>query len=272
MAASCAPRHRSIAMGLWSTFIGVAFALSAAIAPWVMSDTGVAGLFRLHGAALALALPVCMFILPTDGAAAGQRTGAPRPHLLLQHARIYTSFRTAVPGICFLCYTVTAIALLTFLPQVAGATTHWLAVALPVLVMAGSVSAGWLAQHRVSPLQLLAAAFGDMALAGCLLAAGLHIGIAIAPAALLLMLFAGLATGASFALVPYLNGESAAQAQANGAIAQPGNRGSSSGPPLFVMLLSQFGTVAIALPVVVFGLIGMLLALRATRLQPPHAG
>ena len=105
-----------------------------------------------------------------------------------------------------------------------------------------------LAQHWLSPLRLPAQAFGGVALAECLVA-------------LCLMFLAGVAAGTSFALMPYFNRKSAGPAHANGAIAQLGNLGSSSGPPLFAVLRSHFGTVSTVLPVMVFGLAEMVLAL-----------
>ena len=49
MAANAAPRQRSMVMGLWSTFVGVAFALAGALGPTFIQSFGLPHLFGLHG-------------------------------------------------------------------------------------------------------------------------------------------------------------------------------------------------------------------------------
>lgn len=49
-----APRHHSIALGLWSTFVGVAFALTAAGGHWVLAQFHLSGLFLGHALGMAL--------------------------------------------------------------------------------------------------------------------------------------------------------------------------------------------------------------------------
>lgn len=265
IAASCAPRQRSLAMGLWSTFVGVAFAVCAAFGHWFITRAGLGTFFLLHALGMAVACMACAHALEQGPAEHGAANWPSVPTLVRQHVQTYTRLRTALPGLCFLCYTVMAIALMTFLPLAAGNDRPWLAIVLPLVVMAGSLCAGWMAQHRLSPLRLVPLAFGGVAVAGlavwwCLLA-----GITIAPAALALMFTAGMAGGASFALVPYLSTESLVHARANGAIAQMGNLGSTCGPPLFAAGLTHFGPAGLGAPVVVFATIGMVLSLRAAR-------
>ena len=52
--ASAAPAHRSIAMGLWSTFVGVAFAITAAIGKPLMAGLGLGACLLVHAAGMAL--------------------------------------------------------------------------------------------------------------------------------------------------------------------------------------------------------------------------
>ena len=259
-AASCAPRHRSIAMGLWSTFFGVAFALTALVGGAVMARYGANGLLRLHAAGMGLMLVVAWLFLRADAEPTGQRNW-PRPSALPGHHRqIYTHLATALPGLCFFCYTVMAVTLLTFIPQLAGPDRTWLAVALPLMGTGGAFCAGWLAQYWLSPLRLLRIAFGGVGLAGLGVWLCSSMGTGIAPAAVPLMFMAGLAGGAAYALVPYLSGDSLLHARANGAIAQMGNLGSTLGPPLFAALMVPLGLLGLVLPVVCFALLGVGLA------------
>jgi predicted MFS family arabinose efflux permease len=62
-----------------------------------------------------------------------------------------------------------------------------------------------------------------------------------AVACLVLAAAMGLIQGASFAAVPQLNDGAAAQAQANGAMAQMGNLGNTLGTPVIAAVLLGFG-------------------------------
>lgn len=272
IAASCAPQHRSVAMGLWSTFVGVAFAMCAATGHWFITHAGLGRFFLLHASGMVVAFMVCARALEQAPAEHAAPRWPSLPTLVRQHLQTYVRLRTALPGLCFFCYTVMAIALMTFLPLAAGNDRPWLAVVLPLVVMAGSLCAGWTAQHRLSPLRLVPLAFGGVAVAGLAVWWCLVAGNTIAPAALVLMFMAGMAGGASFALVPYLSAESLVHARANGAIAQMGNLGSTCGPPLFAAGLTHFGPAGLGAPVVVFATIGMVLSLWAARYRSRQGG
>jgi AAHS family 3-hydroxyphenylpropionic acid transporter len=99
-----APQHRAIAMGLWSTFVGVAFALTAAGGGWVLAHWHLGGLMTVHAAAMALMGCAVLWLLPRDSAATPWPALASLPQL---HARIYSQWATALPGCCFFFYTAT---------------------------------------------------------------------------------------------------------------------------------------------------------------------
>ncbi|MEO5796766.1 MAG: MFS transporter [Rhodoferax sp.] len=253
-----APQHRSIAMGLWSTFVGVAFALTAAGGGWVLAHWQLSGMLVLHAAGMALMAGAVLWQLPRDSAARpAWPTLASLPQL---HARIYSQWATALPGGCFFFYTATAIALLTFIPPQAGADRAWLAVALPLLSIGGNFLAGWLAQSLLRPSLLVRLAFAGVAAAALALGVCLWLGVAIAPVALVLIALVGLAGGAAFALVPYLSDAPPVQARATGAVAQLGNLGSTLGPPVFAYALEGLGPVGLVLPLGIFALAGLSLA------------
>lgn len=252
MAAAAGPQHRSVAMGLWSTFVGTAFALCAAFGPFFLGLYGVQSLFALHAALLFLACAGVWRLIPED---ALRMPDSLRTSLLARHVRIYTQWSTALPGLCFFCYTGMAVALLTFLPQALPPGQQWAAAALPFTGMAGTFGAGWLTR-RQSPMRLLCWVYPLLALAGiaCALAASAQWGYTAA--ALLLMGVSGLAGGTAFALIPFLNKDAAQQARANGAVAQMGNLGATLGPPTFAFVLTQQPTWGLALPVVVLAVLG----------------
>ncbi len=260
MVASCAPRHRSIAMGLWSTFVGVAFAVTVAVGSVIVAHLWVDGLLRLHACAMAAMLLLMWFVLPADPSPSGPRSWPRFGALPALHRQIYSNLATALPGLCFFSYTIMAVALLTFIPLNAGKDRMWLAVALPLLGTGGSFCAGWLAQYWISPLLLVRLAFGVVGLSGLAVGLSSGMGLSIGPAAVMLMFAAGLAGGAGYALIPFLSDDSVMQARANGAVAQMGNLGSTLGPPMFAALMAHLGLPGLVLPVVCFALLGVGLA------------
>lgn len=255
------PRQRAVAMGLWATFVGVGFALTAACHGAIEAAWGLPGLFAVHAVGLALLTLASALLLPRGVPAPGPQAAAWPDWRALPayHARIYTRLGTALPGLSFFCYTVIAIALLTFVPRSAGADAGWLAVLLPFLVIAGNFASGWLVQAGLKPFVLARLAFVAVALAGLLMGLALYLGTAVAAAGILLMLMVGVAGGVSYGLIPTLNPDSAGQAGAYGAIAQMGNLGSTLGPPLFASLITAFAGVGLVAPVVCAGVAGLLL-------------
>lgn len=266
MAAAAAPRHRAIAMGLWSTFVGLAFALAGVFVPPLLALGGLPSLFAVHAAFLLLmVLAVLRWVpadLPPPPNAVSQPTFARNallqlPQLLRAHAAIYTRWTTALPGLGFLCYTTMAVALLTFLPQQAGNAQWVLAALLPLTGVTGTFSAGWLAQYWLAPLLLVRVSFALVLGMAMALAVAASLGQGYTAVALGLMFCAGLAGGSAFSLIPVLNAEPALQARANGAVAQLGNLGSTVGPPLFALALASFGIYGLVVAVVFCALCGL---------------
>ena len=275
MAASAAPQHRAIAMGLWSTFVGVAFAITGAAGLPFIDRFGLSALFHAHALGLAVVAMAVALLLPADVLRQRVPEAPAQWHpmplhlqaLLRQHVHIYTRWTTALPGLCFLGYTGMAVALLTFLPQQGGADRVWLAATLPLTGVAGTFCAGWVAQYWLSPLRLTRWAFVSVGVSGLAWGLGLWVGWWVAPVALVLMFAAGLAGGSSFALIPFLNEEPAQQARANGAVAQMGNLGSTLGPPCFALAISGLGGSGLALCVLLCACFGLSLSLWGTAQQ-----
>ncbi|MBT0569327.1 MFS transporter [Curvibacter sp. CHRR-16] len=252
-----APQHRSIALGLWSTFVGVAFAVMATIGNWVLTHLQLSGLFMGHAAGMGLLWLAVLAFIPKDEA-----TTQASPQLadvFMLHIRLYRQWATALPSLCFFCYTVTAIALMTFVPQHVGTHRNWVAFVMPLMSMLGTFSAGWLAQSLIAPTRLVQLAFSGLAVASLGLGICLAQGTLVAPLAVLLMYVVGLAGGSSFALIPYLCKQSDMQARAAGAVAQMGNLGSTMGSPLFALTISSLGASFLVLPAFCFALLGIAL-------------
>jgi len=247
-------RHHSLVMGLWSTFVAVAFAVTAAGGGWVLAHFHLGGLFLAHALGMAMMCVAVLILLPKDGPQV--QSWPALAALPMLHLRLYRHWVTALPGLCFFCYTTAAIALLTFLPQFAGADRAWVAIILPFAAISGIFSAGWLAQSLLAPGRLVLWAFIGMALVALALGVCLIWAAPIAPVAVLLTYVVGLAGGSSFTLIPYLSQEPAVQARATGAVAQLGNLGSTLGPPLFALAISAWGGPGMVLPVLCAALLG----------------
>lgn len=270
MAAAAAPRHRAIAMGLWSTFVGLAFAIAGVFVPLLVAQGGLPALFAVHAAFLLLMGLAVLYWVPADApraASAAWQHAMPHkllaqlPQLLRAHGAIYARWTTALPGFGFLCYTAMAVALLTFLPLHSG-SSHWLLAALlPLTGVAGTFSAGWIAQYWLAPLVLVRLSFALVLLMALALAAAAGLGQGYAAAALGLMFCAGLAGGAAFSLIPVLNAEPALQAKANGAVAQLGNLGATVGPPTFALALGGWGVYGLVAVVLLCAGCGLALGL-----------
>jgi MFS transporter, AAHS family, 3-hydroxyphenylpropionic acid transporter len=260
MASAAAQRHRAIAMGLWSTFVGLAFAIAGLFGGPLIVLGGLPLLFSAHALFMALMALAVLRWVPTDvlsGAIPTLNRGAALhglarlPQLLRAHATIYTRWTTALPGLGFLCYTSMAMALLTFLPRHGGESHLLLAAVLPMIGVAGTFSAGWIAQYWVTPLVLVRMAFTLVVIMAVALAAATALNCGFVVIALGLMYCTGLAGGSVFSLIPALNPESALQAEASGAVAQMGNLGSTLGPPMFALALGSFGVYGLVAAVVV---------------------
>ncbi|TDR33029.1 MFS transporter [Hydromonas duriensis] len=268
--ACSAPQHRSITMGLWSTFFGAGFVVASIFAPVLVHQFGVHGVLVVHAcliSAMWLAVFVTLHADETEEAAAH----LPKLSVLLrQHKEVYSHLNTMMPGLCFMCYTATSVSLMTFIPQFAGEDSLWLAPLLPLMSMLGTFSAGWLAQSWFTPIRLSTWAFTLVALTGAVFWLCLVLGVRVAPAALVLMFLGGVSGGSAFALIPYLSHARQFQVRANGALAQLANMGSTIGPPIFASVITALNIHGLMLPLIVFALIGIFISISAGRTLHHH--
>ena len=143
---------------------------------------------------------------------------------------------------------MTFVALLTFLPEALGSKA--LGQSLPLISLLGTFGAGWLAR-MIAPDRIAMAGFALAILTTMLMWLGQ--GWAVYP----LFLALGIIPGGSFASIPYFNGSTADRARSTGAIAQMGNVGTTSGTPIFAVLLSLGGLGGIYAGIVLFSIFGI---------------
>jgi len=238
-----APRHRGVALTIWGTFFGVAFALLAVLGRPLADAAGLGALMAAHGAYMAAVALLVVRQVPA---------GRPREHEALRIAdvvrrtvRIYRSPRIGAPAAGWLFYTFSFVSLLTLVPPyVAADLRAAVTFAMPLVSIAASLTLG-VALLRLFPAVIVVQiGFAGSAVCAVALAAmpgqpALCLGIAAA---------LGLVQGASFAAVPQLNSDAEDRALANGGLAQSGNVGNTLGVPVLAAAIAAFGATGLFLP------------------------
>jgi MFS family permease len=224
IAGAAAGPDRPVAMGLWGTFFGVSFAITALVAG-ALPRPG--QLYVAHG--LGMLAMLALLAPRLERGFTGQRE---RLDFLRRHAEVYGRVRRIAPAICFVFHTLIFLGVLTFLPRHVG---EWTAPVLPLVAIAGTMMAGVMSRRvapwRVSVWGYLLSALGLLVL----LASPEALRGAVS---LPVMVLLGIAPGAAFANVTALNDDAGEQARANGAIAQLGNVGTALSVPIFAAMLA----------------------------------
>ncbi len=234
-------RQRGLALTLWGTFFGVAFAAMAWGGRPLALGLGLPALFVAHAlymAGFALYLAPRLQRLPQEGVPPALSLAS----VAATHAAIYRDARICAPAIGWLFYTFCFVSILTVLPPyldpgLRGAVMG----AMPLVSIAVSMTFGVVLLRVVSAVQVVVLGF---ALSLCCML-WLWASPAGALACLALAAAMGLIQGASFAAVPQLNSAAAAQAQANGAMAQMGNLGNTLGTPVMALALAGWGYLSL---------------------------
>ncbi len=240
IAAAAMPKDRAMAMALWASFFGVSFALSAPLIAPLASLEGLGTVFLAHGLAIWVLIPlVWLWVDAAPGEASDW------PGFWAAHIRLYQTPTRLAPALTFFWHTLGFVALLTFLPEQITSPLPQAAVAgaLPLAALVGIFAAGWLTRW-IAPLQLCLVSF--LCSAGLILAVALTQGWPQVMLAMLLMISLGVVPGGAFAAIPAFNEARAAQSEANGAMAQLGNIGTSLGTPIYALALTQAGGAGMA--------------------------
>ncbi|SDF88193.1 MFS transporter [Sulfitobacter delicatus] len=238
-----APKDRGFTLTLWGTFFGVAFAILALAGRPLALSLGLPALFAAHAlymAACALVLAASLRRLPSEE----PQPPFSLPQIFRDHLTIYRSPFLSAPAAGWLFYTFSFVSILTVLPPYLDEA--WRApvmAAMPLTSIAVSMTLGVLLLRRLPAVQVVQMGFGLSALS----MAWLWLSPGAPLACIALAGAMGLIQGASFTAVPQLNQGAAAQAQANGAVAQMGNLGNSIGTPIMAFGLATLGASALPL-------------------------
>ncbi|MEM8749897.1 MAG: MFS transporter [Pseudomonadota bacterium] len=239
--------HRPMAMTLWGTFFGVAFALVAWFGTPLVEAYGPPGLFLAHSAAMITIAGVLILRLPQIDNSDNKETPLSWRLVVQRHVEIYTSPAMAAPAMGWLFYTFTFVSLLTLLPgYVAEPARAFTLAAMPLASIVSSMTIG------VALLRVTSAV--NVILIGFVASIAVAFALILSPgnAALCITLFAtlGLVQGASFAAVPQLNESADHRAYANGALAQTGNLGNGIGTPILLTILAAGGFTSMMVTVI----------------------
>lgn len=235
-----AARFVPLAMTLWSTFFGVAYALTAWLGAPLVAAYGIPSLFYAHAGWMILMAVLLWVALPK----VEDTDTAPIKNLLRQHIIVYTNPATSAPALAWLCYTLTFVSLLAVLPPFIDESQRTLTVGLmPLAGIATSMTLGVVLLRFLSPVTVVVIGFAASAAVVAL--------FIVAPAnpILCVALFAtlGLVQGANFAAIPALNASATDRAHANGAVAQMGNLGNTFGTPIVLGMITVMGFGGIVL-------------------------
>lgn len=231
-------RYRGLAMTLWSTFFGVAFALVAWFGIAMVEAFGLESIFIVHAVMLFVTAAILAVLLPAQRTIEDNNIRLGLIDIAREHIRIYRSPYIAAPAIGWLFYTLTFVAMLTVLPDLVPAEDRsFVAGTMPIASIIVSLACGAFLLPRLSAINTIILGFA--------LAVGIlqFLWLEVDKAWVCIALFGvlGFVQSASFAAIPQLNQDTEAQARANGAIAQMGNLGNTIGTPLLLSLLATFG-------------------------------
>lgn len=248
-----APRHRGLTLSLWSTFFGVAFAILVWFGLPLARAYGVSTLFAAHGLYMAVMAVIVLALLPQDVVTPG-RNPLKLNDIVQTHLRIYRSPYLSAPGLGWVCYAGAFVAILTIMPAFMEPSSRALIIAgMPLAGIASSMTLGVWLLRRVEAYRIIQIGFaGSLAFSLALWTAPDQIWAYFG-----LAMFMGLIQGASFAAVPQLNSDPEAQVMANGALAQMGNLGTTSGTPLLAALIGFAGINGFLIFTTVLFLVGI---------------
>ncbi|SMX26768.1 Major Facilitator Superfamily protein [Pelagimonas phthalicica] len=224
-----APRFMGLAMGLWSSFFGVSFAITAWGVIPMLGEQVLPPLFLGHGVLLLGLSGLVLLFVPT---VIQHDNTAPAPQgFVASHITAFRSPRISAPAAGWLFYTLTFVSLVAILPEKLPLEVKELAVgAMPLISVIGSLAIVPILLRRFSAVQIIIAGMGAAAL---LVIATLAIPFGLA-SALTLFAVLGLIQGGSFASVPALNSDVQDRALSYGLMAQAGNTGNLLGTPLLL--------------------------------------
>ncbi|GLQ36033.1 MFS transporter [Amylibacter marinus] len=226
---------RHVTMTLWSTFFGVAFALMAWLGLPLVQEFGLGMVLFGHGVFMAgLALVVFFGFRNLDLKIKRPNTPMTQKAIWADHKVAYQQTRIFGPGIGWLFYAATFVALLALMPRLLiGQDTSFIVLLMPLLTIAVALGVVSVLLLFMRAVQVAAVGFAiSAAVMGMAFLGGDVQAVLIAVFACL-----GLVQGASFAAVSELNQSAHHRALSNGTMAQMGNLGT----PVLLFVLERMG-------------------------------
>ncbi len=234
---------RGTAMALWSSFFAVAFALVAWFGTPFIADFGIAAFFQIHGGAMLVLAGALALILP--------KLNTPPPNtslseLVTQTISAYQRPSVLWPGVAWLFYTFTFLALLTVVPEQLPAQDRGLAGTVMSLI--GIVTSLMVLPFILRKIPATTVVLSAFALTAIVILVGASLPLVMR--ALLIFMVLGLIQGGVFAAVSQINQTEGARALGFGIMAQTGNLGNLIGTPIMLALVSGYGLTGLFLVVV----------------------
>jgi MFS transporter, AAHS family, 3-hydroxyphenylpropionic acid transporter len=266
-----APQHRSLTMGLWGTFFGVAFAITGWLGKSALDQLGLHGLFLSHALLISGFGVVLHFLLRKNPVLDFVPVAGGQSRLLAQMLSIYRNPRSLYPSLVFVFYTCTLVSLLTYIPRFVEneAIRASMLVVLPLISTGGTFLAGALGQYFMRPQKVALIAYFGVAITALMLpfliTQTVFFSLVVAATTLCL----GMIPGAALAMIPSLARNPVEQAQGYGLIAQFGNLGATLGPPTFAAVITGFGITGFSSLVLIICSCGVLFSYLASRIQQP---
>jgi nitrate/nitrite transporter NarK len=158
------------------------------------------------------------------------------------------------------------IALFTFLPRLSENenTRNLLLVILPLVSIIGTMIAGIISQYFVSPSKLSVTAYILVLILIFVIKLSFDNNMLFVVTSMILILFSGIIQGSVFSLIPNISLSTEEQTNANGAVAQLGNLGSTLGPPIFSYFL-VYGKSIIIIIVMLLSILGAISGIIITK-------
>jgi predicted MFS family arabinose efflux permease len=256
-------KHHSIVMGLWSSFFGIAFSVTAWAGKPIMKLYSVSGLFFVHAILLFVIFLILFFTIRKIDIPHNENS---KISFLTAHIKVYSNWRALSPGVLFFFHTFMYIALFTFLPRLSENenTQNLLLVVLPLISIIGTMIAGITSQYFVSPAKLSILAYVSLLVLIFVIKLSFDNNTLFVVVSMVLILFSGIIQGSVFSLIPCISLTTEDQTNANGAVAQLGNLGSTLGSPIFSYFLT-FAMDSIVIIVMLFSLLGAISGIFITR-------
>ena len=264
-----APQHKSLTMGIWGTFFGVAFALCGWAGKNILDQYGLQTLFLSHGVFISTIGLVLFFKLRNNPVLDLVPVTGRQDGFLKQMIKIYRNPRALLPSCVFLFYTCTLVSVLTYIPGLIGDSTlqKLMLVVLPLISTGGTFLAGAIAQYLMRPQRVALMAYCGVASCAVVLSVVSGSPELFCVVVGVMVLFLGMVPGSALAMIPTLARNPSEQAQGYGLLAQFGNLGATMGPPTFATAIAVYGLAGLVVLVLCVCSFGVLFSLLAGRIK-----